>query len=66
MRGQGDDTRALEPQGKIAVAGAFFIPVIREGGDAYAELKSASSPVGGGEVDSSYFNSPINLIKRRR
>ena len=48
------------------MAGAFFIPVIREGGDAYAELKSASSPVGGGEVDSSYFNSPINLIKRRR
>lgn len=46
----------------MAVAGAFFVSVIREGGDAYAELRSASSPVGGGEVDYSlYFNSPINL-----
>jgi len=50
----------------MAVAGAFFIPVIQEGGDAYAESKPASSRVGGGDVDSSYFNSPINLIKRRR
>ena len=42
----------------------LFCSVIREGGDAYVELKSASSPAGGGEVDYSwYFNSPINPIK---
>lgn len=45
----------------MAVAGAFFVSVIREGGDAYAELRSASSPAGSGEAGSFYFNSPINL-----
>ena len=44
----------------MVVAGAFF-SVIREGGDAYAELKPASSSVGSGEVDWLYFNCPIDL-----
>jgi len=44
----------------------------KKGGDAYAESRQAYSPVGGGEVDSLYFNSlidskkegAVNVIKR--
>jgi len=38
------------------------MPSKQEGGDAYAKVRLASSPAGGGGVGLFYFNSPIGLI----
>ena len=46
----------------MKIATEIFDTMLSKEGDAFGEVKSASSPAGGGEVGSFHFNSPINLI----